>query len=189
METTQRATGMSSFVEEVYAVPGGEGVALCIQCGTCTATCPSAGRGLSPRQIIGMVRAGMREEVLSGDSMWLCASCYLCTVRCPRNIKPTDLMHVLEGLAVRDGTSSNRTRTPLMYETFIDSVRNNGRVHEAGIMTRFYMRTSPLAALKMLPVGLALLSHGRMPLRAKKIEGRRAVRAILDRARALAGAQ
>lgn len=180
---------MSSFADEVCAMPGGEGVALCIQCGTCTATCPSAGRGLSPRQIIGMLRAGMREEVLSGDSMWLCASCYFCTVRCPRDIKPTDLMHVLENLAVRDGTSSKRTRTPLAYRTFIDSVRNNGRLHEAGLVTRFYMRTRPLAALKMLPLGLALLSHGRMPLRAKKIKGTRAVRAILDKARALAGAR
>jgi heterodisulfide reductase subunit C len=180
---------MSSFVEEVHAMPGGEGVALCIQCGTCSASCPGVGRGLSPRQIIGMVRAGMREEVLSSDSMWLCASCYLCTVRCPRDIKPTDLMHVLECLAVRDGMSSKRTRTPPMYKTFMDSVRNNGRVHEARLMTRFYMRTSPLAALRMLPLGLALFSHGRMPLRAKKMEGRRAIRAILDKARALAGAQ
>ncbi len=180
---------MNSFLEEVYAMPGGEGVALCIQCGTCSASCPGADRGLSPRQIIGMVRAGMREEILSGDSMWLCAFCYLCTVRCPRDIKPTDLMHALECLAVRDGVSSKRSRTPLAYETFIDSVRNNGRVHEAGLVTRFYMRTNPLAALKMLPVGLALFSHGRMPLRPKKIEGRRALRAILDKAAALAGAQ
>jgi heterodisulfide reductase subunit C len=180
---------MSSFVEEVYAMPGGEGVGLCIQCGTCSATCPGVGRGLSPRQIIGMVRAGMREEVLSSDSIWLCASCYLCTVRCPRDIKPTDLVHVLESLAARDGVSSKRSRTPPMYRIFIDSVRNNGRVHEAGLVTRFYMRTSPLAALKMLPLAVTLFSHGRMQLRTKKMGGRRAVRAILDKARALAGAQ
>jgi heterodisulfide reductase subunit C len=180
---------MSSLLEEVYAIPGGEGVALCIQCGTCSASCPGADRGLSPRQIIGMVRADMREEILSGDSLWLCASCYLCTVRCPRDIRPTDLMHALECLAVRDGVSSKRTRTPLMYRTFISSVRNNGRVHEAGLVTRFYMHTNPLAALKMLRLGLALMSHGRMPLRARKINGRRAVRTILDKARALAGTQ
>ena len=131
----------------------------------------------------------MREEILSGDSLWLCASCYLCTVRCPRDIRPTDLMHALECLAARDGVSSRRTRTPLMYRTFIDSVRNNGRVHETGLVTRFYMRTNPLAALKILPLGLALFSHGRMPLRAKKIKGTRAVRAILDKTRALAGGQ
>ena len=38
METKTQA---NTFVEEISAIPGGEGIRLCIQCGTCTASCPN----------------------------------------------------------------------------------------------------------------------------------------------------
>ncbi len=83
--------GSGSFVDEIYALPGGEGVRLCIQCGTCSGSCPNASKmDHTPRELIAMARAGMRKEVLSSNSMWLCLSCYLCTVRCPRGIESTD---------------------------------------------------------------------------------------------------
>ena len=106
------AVSENRLVEDICAIPGGERIRLCIQCGTCSASCPNADRmDYTPREIIAMARAGMRDEVLSANSMWFCASCYLCTVRCPRDIKPTELMHALECLAVRDGTTTARTRT------------------------------------------------------------------------------
>ena len=43
-----------------------------------------------------------------------------------------------------------------MYWSFVGSIRGNGRVHEFGTMLRYYLLTNPLAALKMLPVGLKL---------------------------------
>ena len=51
-----------------------------------------------PRKIIALIRAGMRDEVLSSSSMWYCLSCYMCTVRCPRGVKPTELAHALDYL-------------------------------------------------------------------------------------------
>jgi heterodisulfide reductase subunit C len=35
-------TQANTFIEEICAIPGGEGIRLCIQCGTCTASCPNA---------------------------------------------------------------------------------------------------------------------------------------------------
>jgi heterodisulfide reductase subunit C len=90
-----------TFLAEVASVPGGVKIRECIQCGTCTGSCPNANQmDHSPREIIALIRAGLREEVLTSNSMWYCLSCYQCTVRCPRDIKPTDLMHSLECLAV-----------------------------------------------------------------------------------------
>jgi len=115
MEATKtQVTG--TLVEEISNIPGGERIRLCIQCGTCSASCPNANKmDHTPRKLIAMARAGMREEVLSSNSMWLCASCYLCTVRCPREIKITDIMHALECISVRENVSSARTLTPTMY--------------------------------------------------------------------------
>ncbi len=164
---------MKSFVEEVAATPGGENIWNCIQCGVCSGTCPAAGEmEYPPRKIIALIRGGMRDEVLSSSSMWHCLSCYMCTVRCPRGVKPTELAHALECLANQHGFSVKRTRTPAMYRSFVSSIKGNGRVHEFGMMLRYYLMTNPLAALKMLPVGLQLFLHNRMPLIPKKVKGK-----------------
>lgn len=190
-----------SFVEEVSAIPGGERVKLCIQCGSCTASCPNAKEmDYPPRQIIAMVRAGMRDEALSSNSMWYCASCYLCTVRCPRGIKPTELMHALECLAIRHGVATKRTLTPLMYQAFVDSIKSNGRVHEFSFTLRYYLRairfympnrTNPLNPLRafelvgMLPVAFGLFSHGRLSLRPSRIKGMKDLKAVIEKAQSI----
>ena len=129
---------MKSFVEEVTATPGGENLNTCIQCGVCTGTCPVAGEmEYPPRKIIALIRAGMRDEVLSSSSKWHCLSCYMCTVRCPRGVKPTELAHALESLATEHGFQIKQTRTPAMYCSFVSSIKANWRVHEFGMMVRF----------------------------------------------------
>lgn len=183
METKKQGT--TNFVNEISAIPGGEVVKLCIQCGTCSASCPNATKmDYTPRQLIAMARAGMRDEVLSSHSPWLCLSCYLCTVRCPRGIKPTDLMHTLECLALRNNVSSGRSYTPKMYRSFSDFVYSIGSVPEMGFMTWYYLLTNPLRAIKMLPQALSLLKHGRLSPRAKRMkpEAEAQLKAILDKA-------
>ena len=182
--------GRSTLVEEICGIPGGESIRDCIQCGTCTASCPSADKmDHGPRELIALARAGMDEEVLSSNSMWFCASCYLCTVRCPRDIKPTELMHALECLAVRHQLSTGRTYTPKMYRSFSDFVYSIGSVPEIGFMTWFYLLTNPLRALKMIPLALSLATHGRMSVRARRLkpEAERQLKAILDRAETIGG--
>ena len=131
---------MKNFLDEVKATPGGEHILACIQCGTCTGSCPMAGNmEYPPRKIIAMIRAGMRDEVLSSNSMWFCLSCYMCTARCPRGVKPTELAHALESLANQQGFRIGGTSTPAMYRSFVGSIRGNGRVHEFGMMVKYYL--------------------------------------------------
>ena len=182
-------TEPNPFMEEVCSIPGGEGVLWCAQCGMCSASCPNvAEMDYSPRKIIALIRAGKRQEVLSSNSMGVCLSCYLCTVRCPREVKITELMHALEGLAVRHNLSSSKTSTPTMHRLFVDTIKRNGRAHEFGLMFRYYLSTNPFAAIKMLPVALKLLIHGRMPIRARKIKGTEQIKAIIEESQVLGGA-
>ena len=187
METKIKA---NTFVDEISAIPGGEGIRLCIQCGTCTASCPNADRmEHTPSQLIAMARAGMRDEVLSSNAMWYCLSCYLCTVRCPRGIQITDLMHAFEGISAREGLSHGRTLTPTLYRSFSDFVYSLGSLPELGFMSWFYLLTNPLRALRMIPVALSLLKHGRLSIRARRLtpEGTNQLKAILDKAESLGG--
>jgi len=49
-----------------------ERMLTCIQCGTCTASCPAApAMDLSPRQMWRMVNLGLTDEVLHSKTMWL----------------------------------------------------------------------------------------------------------------------
>lgn len=181
---------MNTFVDEVAATPGGEHILSCIQCGVCTGSCPMASQmEYPPRKIIALIRAGMRDEVLSSSSMWFCLSCHLCGCRCPRGVKPTDLAHALESLATQHGYRVKGTRTPAMYRSFVGSIKANGRVHEFGMMFMFYLRTNLLAALKMLPVGLKLFLHRRMPLMPKRVEGKEELYRLIQRFREVRGAQ
>ena len=187
---------MKSFVEEVVTTPGGENIRACIQCGVCTGACPVASEmEYPPRKVIALIRAGMRDEVLSSSSTWHCLSCYMCTVRCPRDIKPAELVHALESLASQHGFRVKETRTPAMYRSFVSSINRNGRVHEFGMMLKYYwsiksyLLTNPLATLRMLPLGLKLFLHKRMPLMPKKVKGREDLSKVIQRFREVRASQ
>ena len=96
-----------SFVEEIsnllYAAKGNP-INSCLQCGTCSATCPVASGGFmdnSPRRIIALIRSGFKDQVLKANTYWYCASCYQCTVRCPRGIDIAELMYGLPDATAR----------------------------------------------------------------------------------------
>jgi quinone-modifying oxidoreductase, subunit QmoC len=65
------------FTKEITSTSEGKRILSCIQCGTCTASCPvNKIFEHSPRQIFLMVRNGMKKEALSDLTPWICASCY-----------------------------------------------------------------------------------------------------------------
>lgn len=75
---------------------------MCYQCGTCTASCPSAPR--SSYRIRKFVRRGvlgLEDEALTDPDLWLCTTCYSCTDRCPRDIAPTDIIMAMRNLAFK----------------------------------------------------------------------------------------
>jgi len=183
-------TKEKTFIDEICALPGGEGIRLCIQCGTCTASCPNAdAMEYTPSELIAMARAGMKKEVLSSNAMWYCLSCYMCTVRCPRGIKFTDLMHALEYLSIQAGLVHAKTLTPTMYRLF-NHYCSMGNLSELWFTARFYLLTNPFHAWKMIPVALDLLKRGRLSFKSRKLTpaGSNQLKAILKKSESLGGA-
>jgi len=182
-------TKTATFIDEICALPGGEGIRLCIQCGTCTASCPNADKmEYTPSELIAMARAGMKKEVLSSNAMWYCLSCYMCTVRCPRGIKQTGLMHAFESLSIKEGMVHTKTLTPTMYRLF-NHYCSMGNLSELWFMTRFYLQTNPLRAWRMIPVLFNMVRLGRLSIRSRKLTpaGSKQLQAILDKAQSLGG--
>jgi quinone-modifying oxidoreductase, subunit QmoC len=176
------------FIDELKGVPGGERIRDCIQCGVCSGSCPvSYAMDLPPRQIIASIRAGMRDRVLGCESLWLCTSCYHCTLRCPRQIAVTDIIYALKRLAMAEGKVEGAARAVAMAKSFADQIEKRGRNHETSLLMAYYMKTNPFAAIGMAPLGMKLMSRGRMPLTGEKIRGIDQIRAIVAKTREIGG--
>lgn len=169
----RRAHALSNvFLHAVYGIPGGEKIKECMQCGTCSASCPTSyAMDYTPREIIAALRAGLLERVLRSNTIWLCASCYSCTVRCPSGIKLTDIMYELKRLAIEFGLVQEGAKAPVVAKLFVDIVNKNGRMAEVPLVSRFLLKTNPLGALKMIPRAAKLFLRGRMPLIPHRIKG------------------
>ena len=178
------------FLTEVLdAVPGDSRLQLCIQCGTCGGSCPSASdMDHTPRQLFALVRAGERAAVLASNTAWMCVSCYSCAVRCPQEVHIPDVMYGLKSIAVREGRSPSSV-APDFSKTFIGSIRRFGRSYEIGLVARHYMRHYPLRIPGMAPAGLGMLASGRMELLPHRIRDVDGLRAILARAKTLEDAR
>ena len=173
----------AAFLREVDRVPGGERLHRCIQCGTCSGSCPvSYAMDHSPREMLALFRAGAIETLLRSRSIWLCASCYQCTVRCPAGIQITDLLYALKRTAMEKGILPKRYPVYVLSEIFTSMVRRYGRNHEAALLVRYYLRTRPGRLLAGIGEGFALWRHGRLPARARRIQGIDGLRRIIARA-------
>src|SRR5512143_1412263 len=132
------------FLDEVYEIPGGERIRDCIQCGTCSGSCPvSWAMEETPRQLFAMIRAGMRDRVLDSLTIWTCASCYQCAGRCPQEIKITDIMYALKRMAIRESRKRSR-KARALSEEFVRLVNRYGRNRETELMVRFMLAANPL---------------------------------------------
>lgn len=168
------------FSREIASIPGGEMLFSCIQCGTCSGMCPmSPYMDYTPRQIIAMIRAGFKGEVLSSYTTWLCASCYSCTVECPKEIKLTDIMYAVKRLALRNEVYPKRFPISVLAGEFFKIVEKNGRSSEGRLLIRLFMKTNPFKMFKQAGLGWKLLTRGRFSLKKESIKRRGELHSIL----------
>lgn len=174
----------SSLLNEVSMKTAGVSrLEMCIQCGSCGGSCPSAmDMDHTPRTLFAMLRAGMREEVLLSNTPWICVSCYHCVVRCPQNIHITDVMYTLKSMAIREKKYSDST-APDFSETFVEMVEKYGRSYEFGLATRHYLKHAPLRMISSAAMGLNMLKKGRLSIKPKTIQGMDQLTAILNKAK------
>jgi len=169
------------LLEHVRRLPGGKSIDRCIQCGTCTASCPTSGAmRYGPRQTLAALRAGMLDRVLKSNTPWLCTSCYSCTVRCPAKIPFTDVMYELKRLAVKHKLYPRRNTGSAMVRSFAEVVSTYGRNAETALVGKYYLRTNPLNLIGQLPMALKLLAKRRLEFLPHKIKGIDGLRNMLD---------
>ncbi len=93
----------NSKIAQKFVDAGLEKIRACINCGTCSGSCPSGRRtALRTRSVIRRALIG-DESVLQDMDIWLCSTCYYCYERCPRDIPVTDIIIKLRNIAVEEG--------------------------------------------------------------------------------------
>lgn len=143
----------------------------CILCGICNSGCNSQevepnfiGPSASAKayRFVGDIRDGQKRrrlEKLSGThGIWGCARCVMCNEYCPKGVDPMTAIEKLRAEAIREGIVDNPGARHV--EALIDSVKRVGRLDEAVYTFR---SLGLLRTLGMLPLGIRLELHGKMP--------------------------
>lgn len=140
-------------------------LSTCIQCGTCTGSCPNADEmDLVPRKLWRMVLMDKTDSILDSRTFTLCSSCYLCTLRCPRGLPLTDAMAALKAIALKRDIKKHRQSTRF-YASFMESVRRHGRVREGEFMGLYFLSMkNPLLPLRFASLGIKLMGKNKVAI-------------------------
>ncbi len=94
-------TTSEEFVQKLEELSG-QKVHLCIQCGTCSGSCPMSNyMDFSTRKVMHLAKLGLEELLSNLNTYWTCASCHTCTVRCVRGIDIAKVMETLRQMTLR----------------------------------------------------------------------------------------
>lgn len=171
------------FLDQVKNIPAGEKIKRCIQCGTCTGSCPvSHAMDISPRQLVALFRAGEMEQIMQSRTIWICASCYACTTRCPAGIKITDTIYALKRVAMEKNLKTSAPQVQRLAKIFTGVLMRYGRLHEGSLIAEYYTRTNPLKFFGLIPLGRKMLRTKRIGILPHRIKGHRALARIIRKA-------
>ena len=129
--------------EEIAALPGGENIHRCWQCGSCTNACTvnAVNPDFNPRYWIYLIRIGMEAELLRDkDIIWQCVSCNKCTYACPRDVFPEGVMKATAHWLELKGHTRPSYST-LFDEEVAAQVIATGTIEEGRIIRGFFAKT------------------------------------------------
>jgi heterodisulfide reductase subunit C len=178
-------SSVPTFKDEItnlmYATHG-KPISDCLQCGTCSGTCPAVEfMDHTPRLIIGMIGAGLKDEVLESNTFWSCASCYHCSVRCPAGIDIADMMYALKRYSMWKDRHQEGLIGPAFSQTFVKMIVGSGRSFEPALAPTYLFKYGPRGLVQEAQIATGLVLKGRMPLLPTKIKGLKGFQNIVRR--------
>ncbi|HET9651628.1 MAG TPA: 4Fe-4S dicluster domain-containing protein [Usitatibacter sp.] len=130
--------------EEIAALPGGENIHRCWQCGSCTNACTvnAVNPDFNPRYWIYLIRLGMESELLRDkDIIWQCVSCNKCTYACPRDVFPEGVMKATAHWLELQGHTP-KSQSTIFDEEFAGQVIETGKIEDGRMIRNYFAKTS-----------------------------------------------
>ncbi len=132
----------------------------------------------SPNQIIRLVQLGLYDKVLNSNMIWLCSGCEICGLRCPNGINMNEVMDALKSIAISNNVVSVK-KVKKFHDSFLSSVKLNGRVHEASMMATYKLKTMDL--FSDMDLGMKMFIKGKLHLMPKRIKNKEMLKRIFDK--------
>jgi len=150
---------------------------LCYQCRKCSNGCPVAEvDGYLPHRVVRMAQMGLSGRLLDSEQLWNCVGCGTCHLRCPNGIDTGEIVDSLREEALATGRSTKKSRVPIFYSSFLQSVRMTGRAQEVLMLGLYKLRARDF--FSDLDSGLKLFLKGKLSPLPTRIKGMREVRAM-----------
>jgi Fe-S oxidoreductase len=121
---------------------GARDMEICMQCGTCSASCPlSTGTDTFPRKIYRYLQLGLKDKLLKSPVPWLCYYCGDCNLDCPRGAEPAETM-----MATRRWLTTQYDWTGLAKKFYLSEAWELGAlgVVALGIIALFWFFHGPI---------------------------------------------
>ncbi|MGV6820222.1 MAG: 4Fe-4S dicluster domain-containing protein [Parvularcula sp.] len=129
--------------EEIAAMPGGEYIHRCWQCGSCTNSCTvnALNSDFNPRYWIYLIRMGFESELVRDrELIWQCVSCNKCTSACPRDVIPEGVMKATSHWLEYKGYTP-KSPSMVFDEVFSEQVIARGKIEDGLVLRNFFSRT------------------------------------------------
>ncbi|MBT3389552.1 MAG: hypothetical protein HN413_04000 [Chloroflexi bacterium] len=161
----------SQEISNLLYASHGKPLKNCIHCGTCSGSCPVANfMDQTPRRLIGMINADLKEDVLDCNTYWFCASCYQCNVRCPAQIDIADVMYAVKRYSIWHKTYKDDLVGPTFSETFVKTIIRSGRSYEPLLAPTYMFSMGIKEVLQEAHMATQMMLKGRMPVLPTKIK-------------------
>jgi heterodisulfide reductase subunit C len=156
-------------------------VMRCYQCGKCTAGCVLASEmNYPPSYLMRLLQTGTKEnyeKVLFSNSIWLCLNCENCLGRCPMEIDIPKMMDYLRTQSIETNKLHPDSKPIISFhQSFLDSIKQTGRLYEFGLIAAFKARTFRFA--QDLSIAPSMFLKGKLHLLPEKIKDRRNMKRI-----------
>jgi heterodisulfide reductase subunit C len=159
----------------------------CYQCGKCVGTCPvSSYMDFPPREIMQLVKLGLKEEAFMANSTWYCLTCSACSGRCPREIEIPAVMEAIRHMAIEEKIYPDDKKVKdirRFHDIFLEMIKHYGRNYELRMMAEFNIRTRNL--FKDMHLAPKALLKGKIPLGNEKVKSAKAIQRMYQLAEKL----
>jgi len=123
-----------------------------------------------PDKLMRMVQLGLKESAIKSRAIWLCTGCVACSDRCPNGIDVAKVIDSLKQVAFREKVAMGEPRIVAFHESFLDTVKQYGRLHEVTMVALLKLKTRDV--MSDVGVGIKMFFKGKFPPIPQRIRGR-----------------
>lgn len=161
---TKEAT---EFQQKIMSYPNTSNLMACLNCGTCTASCPSSDfMEFGPRAMIRGIITGDVEDVRRSPDPWKCVQCFMCDIKCPRDVRPVYVMRALKEIAMEENNvpeiKNLVSKEKKLQKIFVKQIKKSGRISEFHTAVDY---KGLIGSAKEMDLGLELLLTGRIKIK------------------------